>query len=397
MTQKYHGILYSGNFEIHYNLDKELYTKISKSFKKFYVIDLTSLTEFAKQASSLKNKFPKNFIFIKIKNLKELDKFFMNKRFICINALPIKIFKNYRLNFYLRKYNIFHILNLRVGGHNKEYKYKKTIYNKIKLFLLGDLKHYIWRLLSIIGLSYKIDALFLGQSKIKKNFEKGFSKKVDNFFKTNFFSQYKKIIEVNNRITDLYKSYKSKISEKYIVYLDSPLDHPERLTKGGSYSIQEERLFYKKLNIFLLKLSKTLNKKIIICLHPKGSSWKKNFSGLRCEKYKAHNFIAKASVVLGIRSGLIGDSVFFNKKIIIIKSHYLGNYYSMQALRMSHLYNLLHFDIDYIENFKINKKKLFLELSNRTKKYHYFLKKKYVMNKKINGCTQIVNFIKKQN
>ena len=70
MIQKYYGILYTGNFEIHYNLDKELYTKISKKFKLFYVIDLTSLSKFVKQTDSIKNKFPKNFVFIKIKDLK---------------------------------------------------------------------------------------------------------------------------------------------------------------------------------------------------------------------------------------------------------------------------------------------------------------------------------------
>jgi len=395
MIQKYYGILYTGNFEIHYNLDKELYTKISKKFKLFYVIDLTSLSKFVKQTDSIKNKFPKNFVFIKIKDLKDLNKFFLNKKFTCINALPIKIFQNYKLNFYLKKYNIFHILNLRVGGHNKEYKFKKKIFDSFKFFLLGDFKHYVWRALSILGLSYKIDLLILGQSEIKANFEKGFSKKIDNFFKTDFFSQYKKITEVNNRIVDLYKSYRHNISEKYLVYLDSPLDHPERVSKGGTLSMQRDRIFYKKLNIFLLKLSKIFNKKIIICLHPKGKAWKKNFPKLRCEKFKAHNFIAKASVVVAIRSGLIGDSVFFNKKTIILKSHYLGNYYNAQATRMSDLYNLLHFDIDSIENLNIDKKKLFLEMSNRKKHYQYFLKKKYIINRKISGSSEIVSFLKK--
>ena len=44
----------------------------------------------------------------------------------------------------------------------------------------------------------------------------------------------------------------------------------------------------------------------------------------------------------------------------------------------------------------INKKELLLDLINRQKKYNYFLKKKYIMNKKISGTTQIINYLKKQ-
>ena len=396
MIQKLYGILYTGNFEAHYNLNKDLYDEISKKFNFYYVIDLTSLSGSSKKINYVKNKFPKNFIHIKIDSLRELDKFFSNKRLICINALPIKDFKTYRLNYYLNKHNIFHVLNLRTGLHLPEYKFKKTFFHALTLFLIGDLKHYVWRILSILGLSYKIDVFFLGQSKIKNNFEKGFSKKVDNFFKTNIFSQYKNIIEVNNRISDTYNRLKKNISEKYVVYIDTPFDHPDRIVREENFNIKDKKKYYKRLNLFLLKISKIFNKKVIICLHPKDFSWKKNFPKFRCTKFKSLDFIAQASVVVATASSLVGESAFFKKKIIVINSSLLGNYYNSRSERLSRMYNLFYQNIDSVENLNFNKKKFFLNLSNRQRKYNYFLKKKYVINKKISGTTQIINFLKKQ-
>ena len=63
---------------------------------------------------------------------------------------------------------------------------------------------------------------------------------------------------------------------------------------------------------------------------------------------------------------------------------------------MRRMYNLRYQNIDLIENLNFNKKELLLDLSNRQKKYNYFLRKKYIMNKKNNGSTEIINFLKKQ-
>ena len=397
MPQKKYGILYTGNFEGHYDLNKDLYDNISKKFKFFYAIDLTALSGSRNQTNYIKNKFPNNFVSIKINNFNELNKFFFNKRFICINALPIKDFKTFKLNFYLKKYNIFHILNLRTGLHLPEYQFKKTITHSLALFLIGDLKHYVWRMLSIFGLSYKIDIFFLGQSQIKANFEKGFSKSVDNFFKTNIFSQYKKIVEVNNRISDVYNNLKNDISEKYVVCIDTPFDHPDRIAREESFNIKDKKRYYKKLNIYLLKLSRVFKRKVIICLHPKDVYWKKNFPTFKCTKFKSLFYIAKASVVVATASSLVGESVFFKKKTIVINSSLLGNYYNSRSERLSRMYNLSYQNIDSVENLQFNKKKILLDLTKRKEKYNYFLKKKYVMNKKINGTTQIINFLKKLN
>tara|TARA_B110000305_G_C19204512_1_gene522845 strand:- start:86 stop:271 length:186 start_codon:yes stop_codon:yes gene_type:complete len=61
------------------------------------------------------------------------------------------------------------------------------------------------------------------------------------------------------------------------------------------------------------------------------------------------------------------------------------------------MYNLSYQNIDSVENLQFNKKKILLDLTKRKEKYNYFLKKRYVMNKKINGTTQIINFLKKLN
>ena len=56
MPQKKYGILYTGNFEAHYDLNKDLYDNISKKFKFFYAIDLTALSGSRNQTNYIKNK-----------------------------------------------------------------------------------------------------------------------------------------------------------------------------------------------------------------------------------------------------------------------------------------------------------------------------------------------------
>ena len=75
----------------------------------------------------------------------------------------------------------------------------------------------------------------------------------------------------------------------------------------------------------------------------------------------------------------------------------MGNYYNSRSERLSRMYNLSYQNIDSVENLQFNKKKILLDLTKRKEKYNYFLKKRYVMNKKINGTTQIINFLKKLN
>ena len=54
--------------EIQINLDKDLYIKLSKEYKKIYIIDLSF------KDKSKKSNFPKNFIYLKPKNYEDIEK-----------------------------------------------------------------------------------------------------------------------------------------------------------------------------------------------------------------------------------------------------------------------------------------------------------------------------------
>ena len=93
--------------EIQINLDRDLYIKLSKEFKKLYVIDLSF-------NNKKKIKFPKNFIFLKDKNFEDVKKIFSKRKCLCFNFLALN-FSNLRLLFLLKKFEIKHFYLMRSG------------------------------------------------------------------------------------------------------------------------------------------------------------------------------------------------------------------------------------------------------------------------------------------
>ena len=111
------GLIHSNN-----NLDainkfyKEFFIEVSKNFTNFYVIDLSNLIFFKKGKSRKAkiNKFPKNFIFFKPKNLSELKKFLNKYNLIAVNNIG----KNpdfFWVLFWLKKLNV-KLINIIYSG-----------------------------------------------------------------------------------------------------------------------------------------------------------------------------------------------------------------------------------------------------------------------------------------
>ena len=106
--------------------------------------------------------------------------------------------------------------------------------------------YYFFRILTILDYFPKIDYFFQSDIDVINNIKNGLSKKIDNFFNSKKISYYRNIIKVNSKSFDYIKDKKLKSkSKKFIIYVDIPLDHPDRTTREGSVSPEMKKNFIK--------------------------------------------------------------------------------------------------------------------------------------------------------
>ena len=144
--------------EIQINLDRDLYIKLSKEFKKLYVIDLSF--------NNKKNKTSK-FYFLKPKNFEDVKKIFSKRKFLCFNFLALN-FSNLRLLFLLKKFEIKNFYLMRSGTikMNEDLFIKKN--NEFNFYFIL-LRKIFFKILIIFNFIYNYEILFISQ-KIKKIF-----------------------------------------------------------------------------------------------------------------------------------------------------------------------------------------------------------------------------------
>ena len=141
----------------------------------------------------------------------------------------------------------------------------KSFFVGYKHFLKKGFYH-VWRILTILNIFPKIRLLFESNKELIKAFNSGISKKFENKFPFFKISLYRKIVHVNSNVFDTYLKYakrKKKIfknEKKFILYIDSPIDSEDRVSREGPVSDLEKKYLYKNLFIALNKLSLVFNK-----------------------------------------------------------------------------------------------------------------------------------------
>jgi len=118
---------------------------------------------------------------------------------------------------------------------------------------------------------------------------------------------------------------------------------------------------------------------LIICLHP-GSDYqlyKSYLKGLNIKKQNSLYYISKSSLCIFHESSLILDAFNLNKKILILKSETLGDYYKLRINEYIKVFKLSYLNLDLKEN-NLTKKLNILKVKSSKKK-----NKSYKTNKKI--------------
>ena len=377
MKEKSIGFIISQeNPKIFATQNKKIVKKIAESFKKVFVINVVNLKFGNLQLdidSKNKDIFPSNIIYKNIKTSKEFITFFKDKDFVALQYLP-KSPDYYRIYFLIKRMNIKNVLILNLGNFGN----KQTVDWNMKFFFKAY-KHffdkgfyYLFRILTIINIFPKIDLLFHSDIEIIKALNNGISRKFENlfpFFKISFF---RKIEKVNSVFFDYYAEDKKKYEKKNIIlYVDTPLDHPDKIKREGILKPSLEKEYYEKLSSFLIQISKIFEMEIFVSLHPKVKNENNYFKNFKISNQSTMEMIPKSEIIIFSLSSAILGAVMYKKKIINIKSKLMGDYLNMINSKYANALGLFSHDID--NELKIEKVKILEKMNLAISNYDNFI------------------------
>jgi len=370
----------------------EFFLEISRSFDKFYIINLSGLISFRekKKININQKKFPKNFVFKKFSNSKKLKEFLLDKNLIAINNLgknPSFFWALHLLR--INNVKLINILNVGEFGLSTTLSvFKKNTYIWSNFYDKGF--YYIFRILTILNILPKIEITFHSNIDAINRLNNGLSKKFDSLIPFFNISYYKKIIKVNSRSFVVKKNKETK--RDYILFVDCPIMSGDRLIRDKKILKKEVLIFYERLNYLLNKLSKLFKKKIIISPHPKYKNKYLNNKNYIMANKSTREMIPNCSYVVFTASGAIVDAVYQKKKIINFHSKLQGEY----QLNMNNKYvkQLKLFSINLDKEVSLNKKKITKMTNLSLKSYNSFIKRRLLVDGDNNPNKKIIKVIK---
>ena len=399
MKKEFGLILTEKDYYPFYRYNKELLDELSNSFEKVKVINLSNF-KLRNKNLDIKNfsVFPKNFDHITFKNSSEFLKYFEKIDFVGIQYLD----KNpdfFKIFFLIKLAKIKNIMIMNLGNFGNK---QTPNFNKKNIFAFKHYYqkgfYYLFRILTIFNIFPKIDLLFESNSEIIEAINNGLSRKFEKKFPFFKISYFRKIILINSVSYDQYLNFiaskKAIKSEKNLLYIDVPINHPDRIIREGKVDQNISEEFYSKLKKTLIFFSNLFNLKVIVAMHPSAS--KKNaayLNNFEITKKRSMDLIPSSEIIIFSHSSLIGNAVMFKKKIISINSHSMGDYINDLTEKYKKSLNLFSVNIDNSINVSLSEanKKMDFAISN----YDSYIKKKINPAGNLPSIKQIVENLKK--
>lgn len=372
MMNRYFGfILAVDDYERFIRANLELIEEISKNFKKIYVINVSYL-KLRNKNYEIKNQhlLPNNFFCFNFYSSREFLNFFKNKDFVAIQYLD----KNpdfFKIFFLIKLAGIKNIMIMNLGnfGLSQTIDFNPRYIFAFKHYYLKGF-YYLFRIMTILNIFPKIDLLFESNIEIINSINKGYMKRIENKFPFLKISYFRRIEKVNslfydNFVINNYKKIKSKKDK--ILYVDVPIDHGDRVTREGPVDKKIKVNYYNSLNNFLINLSKILNMKVVIGVHPSNKDVNNYFSNFEISEKRTLDLIKESEIIVVTHSSLISMMALLKKKIISIRSKYLGNFHKNLSNNYARSLKLFIYDID--KSFNLDKEFILTNLNNSIKYY----------------------------
>ena len=232
----------------------------------------------------------------------------------------------------------------------------------------------------------------------KKNEVRNIVKK---FSSLHFLINFLNVYRINSNAYKKRLSSKKIINNNKIIFIDGNYNHTD-LTEREQLNFNKIKIDYFNLltNTFL-KLETTFKKKVEICLHPTSNFkiYKKNFGEkFKLSSGKTSEKILSSNMIIMHESSLIIDALILNKKIVLLQTNILGNYFLNKILMYKHLLKLPTINLD---SKKILSKKEIINQLLKTKKHRdQYVKANLIYNNELPSVSFvniIENLIKKNN
>lgn len=379
-----------------YTYQKKFFLNLSKKyFTKIYFVDI-SFIENEKKKNYKKEYIKDNFYsYFAPKNKKQFLSFFLKKKTTAILNTGRSWFTLKTL-FLLKKIrcNLIQISNVG-NAQGTEYKNYKSF---ISQNLNKSLPHKLYLFLSSFNIIPKIDIRFITN---KQFFDKINSNFIINFLKVikiNFLSA-KKFVLINSLAHDEANTSKEKLKNRYIVMLNTNINHKDAVKFSGKLSSKKVIIANKKLEFFLEKVSKILKKKVVICSHPSSNIAyeRRFFKNFKVVQYQTKKYIKLAHIVFLYETSSIVDAFILGKKIVALENSAMGQNWINQSNQYPSKAGILKINIDNGLTLKHkNKLQKLIKQKKNSLKYNKFVKLNLIPDRKnINGTEKTLKIIKR--
>lgn len=320
--------------------NKNLFLQLIKNFKEIQFINL-------KPNLNNRNINTYDKYFLNFFNFNDLKKFInKNHKFICIIFLE-KHFNNLKYFRLLNKKRIF-LIEIFRGGELREAKYFFylnffNILKKIYKIYFQNINFLIYFFLYLFKFIPKTDILFHYNKNLKDqigycfndSYKTTFSKILKaNLFKKKFF--FKKTIIIKPKSYDELINTKKNIY-KYLVFLDSCFDHRDRSEYDKKPTEKEKFNYYKEIELTFKNI-----KNFVFCAHPNTNIKELKFylNNIKIVKFNTNKYIKKSKIIFFHESSSILDALYLKKKILLMDSDFLGQYFKFRNNLYSKFLNL---------------------------------------------------------
>ena len=295
--------------EIVVKREHTLFDYFAKVFDKLFFLDVsnvftTSLRYGGGPINGI-DALPSKFKIVRPVNLSECKKFLKSQEMIAVHFFSEK-WIDWWLYYYLKKYGI-PLVYIHTKSTVVRFQFNESQNKAILTRCLTKWKENIparfFQFMMSHGFVARVDTYFLSN----RNKAEG---KIND-------SRYNEVVLVNSYSYDNLLVKNHKVSDDYVVFLDSMLPyHGDALRFGHSFIDREA--YYKNLNRVFDVIESALGKDVVICLHPRyeEENVARDFGKRRTFKYRTDEFTAKAELVLFHESSSVNSAIIYGKKTI---------------------------------------------------------------------------------
>lgn len=386
MDKKTLCIIRSDSIEKAAKLNQVLYDHFAEVFDDVLFLDMNKVFTTRLRYGRLSHEkergtLPGKFKVRSVKNISEFRDILRSGNMVVISAFSEEWFDWY-IHYYLRKYSIPLVYVFLIPSM-VNFQYRKMPFSRIiNRFRIRYLSTMIFVHFLKTGFVSKIDTVFLSQ---KADNAKGLE------------TRYKEVVVTNSRFYDNFLKDNHKISNDYIVFLDSmPPYHGDQIRFG--HKPPDRKLYYQNLNRVFAAIESITGKEVVICLHFRYNedNLKEDFGQRKAFKYRTDEFIAKADMVLFHETSAVVSAVLYKKKIIQLRGSKFNEFINANCDCYPKLFSFSALDMYECSADSI--RKTLEELKIDQESYDNFLKKYIIASeqKDMLSCVQIADHISRK-